>query len=312
MSLDRWIPDVLAAELGVKYLPFWVDSLKARFRILDGPEQQEAMSSIDRVKSFFKMEPPDPSFEYYVDYAIFYGDNPQALEDLSTDFNIPGFLADRKWYQEGNAITETFSHPGHLTVTQYGNNGGWAMCPVGSGQLDLKGFEPPWEIEIAFTAPDDSIPWNLWLTPSLFDEHGKGLGQGWNPGVQNIPGKGRRFINRFQDPGEFGKSPTLNIEFENPVPESILKHQPLYMLIQIIDDSHLCVGLKANKKDAWYLSKVFDTAKAFGKIGKIQSPCFASFQGRQGEIGWGVGNYPSYQQFRIDYIHFHYGLSTSP
>ncbi len=310
ISLDRWIPDVLPKELGIGYPPYWLDSLEGRYKWLKQPDEQEALAAVDRMKSFFKVDPPDPTFEYYVDYAVFYEDNPQNLEDLSTDFNIPGFIADRKWYQEGNAITETFSHPGHLTVTEYGNNGGWAMCPVGTGQLDLSGFKPPWEIEIAFTAPDDNQPWNIWLTPTLSDEHGKVLGQGWNPGVQNIPGKGRSFINSFQDPTVFGKSNTLNIEFEKPVPQAILTHKPLYMLIQILDDSHLRVGFRADKKDPWYYSKTFDTTTAFGKIGKLQTPCFASFQGMPGKLGWGVGNYPSYQQFLIDYIHFRSGASA--
>jgi hypothetical protein len=310
MSLDRWIPDVLAAQLGVQKPPHWLDSLESRLKVLGGADEKEGVAALERVKSFFKVEVPDPTFEYFVDYAIFYGDNPQSLEDFSSDFNIPGFLADRMWYQEGNAITETYSHPGHLTVTQYGNNGGWAMCPVGVSSMDLKAFNPPLEMEMAFTGPDNSVPWNIWLTPTLMDSHGKNLGQGWNPGVQNIPGTGIRYINSFQHPDKFTESPTINVEFDKPVPESILKHQPVYMLIQIVDKSHVRIGFRANKADKWYLSKVFDTEKSFGTIGEIQTPCIASFQGVPGEAGWGIGNYPSYQQIFIDYVHFRYGLST--
>jgi hypothetical protein len=312
ISLDRWIPDVLTAQLGVQKPPEWVDSLKARLGVLGGPDKEQSMSSVDLVKSFFKVDPPDPSFEYFVDYAIFYGENAHSIDDFSSDFDVPGFLADQQWYQEGNAITETYSHPGHLTVTQFGNNGGWAMCPIAVNSMDLKTFRPPLEMEIAFTGPNDAMPWNLWLTPTLIDAQGKNLGQGWNPGVQNIPGTGRRYINSFQEPDKFSKSPTINIEFEKPVPESILTHAPLYMLIQVIDKSHLRVGFRALKTDKWYLSKVFDTATTFGEIGQIQTPCFASFQGKPGELGWGIGNYPGYEQFLIDYIHFRYGLSTAP
>jgi len=184
------------------------------------------------------------------------------------------------------------------------------MCPIGVNSMDLKAFNPPLEMEMAFTGPDTTVPWNIWLTPTLLDGHGKNLGQGWNPGVQNIPGTGIRYINAFQHSDKFTESPTINVEFDKPVPESILRHQPIYMLIQIIDKSHVRIGFRANKTDKWYLSKAFDTEKAFGTIGEIQTPCIASFQGVPGEPGWGIGNYPSYQQLLIDYVHFRYGLST--
>jgi hypothetical protein len=311
LSLDKWIPHVLAPQLGLGRPPAWVDSLAARYKWLGGPTEQQDVAALSRMKTFFKIDAPDPSFEYYIDYADFYEDEPENIADLSTDFNIPGFLADQRWYQEGNAISETFSHPGYLTVTQYGNGGGWAMCPIQGLTMDLKHFKPPWEIEISFIPPDDSSPWNFWMTPALFDAKGKNLGQGWTPGVQNIPNLGTRFINHFGSPYEFQKSPTVNLEFEKPVPQSVMTHKPLDMLVQVVDASHLRVGFRAGSAHRWYFSKPFDTEKAFGRIGQIQSPCFASFQGEPGESGWGVGNYPRYEQFLIKYVHFRYGLSGS-
>jgi hypothetical protein len=88
--------------------------------------------------------------------------------------------------------------PGYLTVTLLGMNGGWAMCPIVSGDgIDLARYRPPLEFETAFIVRDDSVPWNLWWTFNLFDEDGKNLGQGWGPGIQNIPDRGRAFINSF-------------------------------------------------------------------------------------------------------------------
>ncbi|HLJ10952.1 MAG TPA: hypothetical protein VKU82_07175, partial [Planctomycetaceae bacterium] len=131
-------------------------------------------------------------------------------------------------------------------------------------------------------------------------------GQSWGPGVQNIPGKGRAYINRFgYDPKNFAKSTLMNLEFEPVLPESVLTAKPVYMLVQVTDASHVRVGFKATEKDAWIFSKPLDTEKTFGKkIGKIGYPCLASIQGSAGNKGWGVGNSPRYQRFLIDYVRF--------
>jgi hypothetical protein len=101
------------------------------------------------------------------------------------------------------------------------------------------------------------------------------------------------------------------VKFDPPVPESILAHKPLYMLAQILDSSHMRFGFRAKKSGPWYLSKVFDTSTTFGKIGKFNPHvCITTTVGARGEKGWGVGNYPRYPQFLIDYVHFHYGLSA--
>jgi hypothetical protein len=305
-SLDRWIPDVLAKELGIASRPEWFKSFKERLRLV-GPPSATGGPLLKTLDQNFQIEPPDPKFEYFVDYAVFYGNGPENFDHLSDEFNVPGFLADQKWYIEGNGMAETYSHPGNLTVTLLGMNGAWAMCPILSGDgVDLARHKPPIEFEVAFTAPDDSLPWNLWWTFNLFDHSGKSLGQGWNPGIQNIPGRGRRYINAFAaDPTKFAKSGLMNIEFDQELPRSLLTARPLCMLVQVLDASHVRVGFKARAADAWRFSKTLDTQAVFGtSISKIGYPCLASFQGSAGQKGWGVGNYPAYQQFLIDYIRF--------
>ena len=306
ISLDRWIPQVLAAELKLDQPPEWLKSFRQR-RPLETKSSEVDEALFKRLEELFKVEPPDPAFEYYVDYAVFYGNGAENFDHLSDDFEIPGFLADQKWYIEGNGIAETYSNPGYCTVTLLGMNGGWAMCPIiSAGAIDLARIQPPLEFETAFIAPDDTIPWNLWWTFSLFDSDGKSLGQGWNPGVQNIPGQGRSFINHFDfDPRKVVPSPLMNVEFERPLAQSLLTAKPLFLLVQVMDKTHLRIGFRAAKGEPWLFSKVLDTQQVLGKkISKIGYPCLASMQGRQGDRGWGVGNYPSYQRFLIDYVRF--------
>ena len=186
------------------------------------------------------------------------------------------------------------------------------MCPIVAGDgIDLARFQPPLEFETSFIAAEDTIPWHLWWTFNLFDDHGKNLGQGWGPGIQNVPGKGRAFINTFDfDPTRYAKGPLLNVEFDRELPRQLLTAKPLYMLIQILDPGHLRVGFKAAQADRWMFSKVLDVQAVLGrKIGKIGFPCLASMQGRKGDKGWGVGNSPSYQRFLFDYVKFRYGRS---
>ncbi|MBI2824587.1 MAG: hypothetical protein HYX69_07875 [Planctomycetia bacterium] len=311
ISADRWIPDVLAAELDLDKPPEWLKSFRERLPV-EGKSAPTDAALVKRIEDLFKVDPPDPAFEYYVDYAVFYGNGPENFDHLSDEFDVPGFLADQKWYIEGNGIAETYSNPGYCTVTLLGMNGGWAMCPIVSGDgIDLARYKPPFEFETAFIAPDDAIPWNLWWTFNLFDTDGKNLGQGWNPGVQNVPGQGRAFINHFGfDPKRVVASPLLNVEFAEPPPQSLLAAKPLSMLVQVLDDAHLRVGFRAASGDAWRFSQVFDTQKTLGRrIAKIGYPCLASMQGKQGDRGWGVGNYPTYQRFLIDRVRFGYGVS---
>jgi hypothetical protein len=306
MSLDRWIPDTLAKELEIGGEPEWLKSFRQRLPLIAQGRTLDvaAMSELEKA---FKIEAPDPKFEYFIDYSVFYGNGPENFDHLSEEFDVPGFLADQKWYLEGNGLAETFSNPGYLTVTLLGMNGGWAMCPILSGDgIDLKLHKPPLEFETSFIAPDDSIPWNLWWTFSLTDEEGQNLGQTWGPGVQNIPGSGRAFINTFSmDPETFSRSSLFNVEFDPDLPAELLTAKPLQMLVQIPDPAHVRVAFRAKTGDAWQFSRTLELEQLIGKrIGKIGYPCLASIQGAAGNKGWGVGNSPQYQRFLIDYVRF--------
>jgi len=311
ISLDRWIPDELPKALHIDKSPAWLRSFRLRNAAL-GQQSEERAKTLEDVEALFKVQPPDPSFEYFLDYAIFYGNGPENFDHLSDEFDVCGFLADQKWYLEGNGIAETYSHPGYCTVTLLGMNGGWAMCPiVAAGGLDLARFKPPIEFETSFIAPDDNIPWNLWWTFNLFDEDNKNLGQGWGPGIQNIPGEGRSFINSFAfEPLRIVKSGVLNLEFDPPLSQELLAKKPLSMLVQVADASHLRVGFRGSEREEWQFSKMLDTRAVLGKrISRIGYPCLASMQGKKGDKGWGVGNFPTYQQFQFDYVRFRYGKS---
>jgi hypothetical protein len=311
ISLDDWIPKTLAAELKLNRPPEWLKSFRQRLTV-EGKQAPTDDRLLARIEELFKVEKPDPAFEYYVDYAVFFGNGPDNFDHLSDEFDVPGFLADQKWYIEGNALAETYSNSGFCTVTLLGMNGGWAMCPIVSGDgIDLARYKPPIEFETVFIAPDDDIPWNLWWTFSLVDSDGKQLGQGWNPGVQNIPGRGRSYINHFDyDPTRIVLSKLMNIKFSPPLAQSLLTAKPLAMLVQVQDDKHIRVGFRADSKQDWTWSEALDVEKALGKrISKLGFPCLASMQGKQGDRGWGVGNYPRYQRFLFDRVRFGYGAS---
>jgi len=311
ISLDRWIQDELADELGLKDPPAWLSGFEKRGELLKQPSRASDAAETHaipggleaaRLRDVLKVEPPDPAFEYHIDYAMFH--DPLNPEHYNDDFDIPGFFADQKWYNEGPAITEMVSHPGYLTVTLLGMNGGWAMCPIlVEGMLDLSKVKPPFEVETAFIAPDDVNAWNFEMQIPMTTVDGKS--GGFSPGLQFIPGEGRQFMTSWDwDPTKVAFSPTFNVEFEDEIPQSILTHDPLHMLVQLIDQTHLRVGFKGYKDDPWFLSKVFDTTETFGTIGKILwPPIIGSFQGTKGRKGWGPGNYPNYQQFLFDYIH---------
>ena len=64
---------------------------------------------------------------------------------------------------------------------------------AGLGYIELSKFKPPLEFELAFIVPDDSIPWYFIHSLGLVDERGKT--HAWAPGMQNIPGRGRTYIN---------------------------------------------------------------------------------------------------------------------
>jgi hypothetical protein len=278
ISLDRWMADGLVPKLNIYPTPV--------------------------------LASPNPGNRtYYVDYVHLFGEGPESFQDLSDDFNVPGIPADSKFFIEDDVMAETWSHPGYLTLTSSGKSDGWGMCPMLAGQMtaglayiDLSKFKPPMEFELAFIVPDDSFPWYFINTLGLTDEKGKA--HDWEPGMQNVPGRGRTYINESPvNPFQTRQNPEINIGFAKPVPQSVLTHKPLRMLIQIIDDSHIRVGFKGAESEPWYFSNVFDTTSVFGKIAKFQLPCLVSYV----LDGSGVGNYPHYQQILIKYIHYRYG-----
>jgi len=293
VSLDRWLPDVVGPELGLPLPPVF---------------------------------PPDPSnINCWVDYAVFFGAGPENVEHFSDDFNVPGFHA--KWYHEAGALIDTYSNPGYLTVTLLPQgSGAWAMCPtsIGTTLLDIDEGEPfpGFEWEVAFIPPDTIYPWNFYMSSiTLWDDEGEKVGYGtmshedpgsWHVGVQYDPKQGKhRFINIDVGPLVSKEGPILHVEFAPPVPESILSHKPLYMIVQMLDESHLRVGFKANEEDPWYFSKTFDTEKVFGKIGRFNPhTCFTAGVSKGTQRGWGIGNHPAYPKFLVDYVHFRWGIST--
>jgi len=308
ISLDRWIPSVLAKDLKLNETPVWLEAFRKRQKVLG--KGDAAKPALDAIKRSFQVDPPDPRFGYYIDYATFHANGPADIDQLSDEFNVPGFLADRKFYVEGNGICETHSNPGHMTVTLFGHNSSWAMCPIlRAGGVDFAVRKPPFEIETSFIAPGDDAAWNLWWNVGMFDK-AKKFHQ-WQPGLKFIPGKGVRFFDVFNvEPDQVSRNRELNLQFAAGFPKLPVGGKPIGMLIQIPDADHLRVGFRRDAKSPWVFSSPFDAGKAFGGIAKFAYPCLVSFTGRGvGGKGWGSGNYPGFQKFRIDYVRFRYGLT---
>ena len=306
VSLDRWIPDVLATELSLDEPPVWLQSFRKRQRVLNSATE----ATQDPMEELFQIDPPDTRFAYYIDYAVFHANGPDDIEHLSDDFNVPGFLADQKYYVEGNGICETHSHPGHMTVTLLGHNSSWAMCPIlrDSG-IDFSVRKPPFEIETSFIGPGDDAPWNLWWNVGVFDQD-ETFHQ-WQPGLKFIPAQGVQFFDLFNvEPDQVSRNESFGLEFDSEFPELPPGGEPIGMLIQVPDEYRLRIGFRADAASPWVFSSTFDARSTLGRITKFGYPCLVSFQGRGvGGKGWGTGNYPNYQKFRIDYIHFRYGLT---
>ena len=291
-SHDRWIPDVLCPSL-------------PKFRvypIITGVSMSQA--DFLGVKSFSfpqpKPEPPNPGYEDYVDYCVFRSGKPIPFEQYSDDFNIPGYMG--KWQiQPQSTYADTYSNPGHLTITLVGVGVGTGFGPVDAADYDLKAYPPSWEIETCFNAPDDSIPWNYYLSMVVYDKEGLQRGF-WNPGVTNDP------IKKKHSYLSVGGKSLIDVTFDPEVPESILAAKPLYMLIQLIDSSHCRIGFKAKAKDSWFFSKVFDCSEILkGGISKLGMGTWSTVTGKR----WGAQpGSPMYQKILIDYVHYRYGLSA--
>ena len=298
---DRWIPDELCPNLPVQQA--WHIPGELRGKIDEDGNYSYKWEKLIRA---FEPKPPDPFYRYYLDYAVFFGAWPQTFEELSDDFDIPGFMANWQAQCEGT-LADTYSNPGYMTITMPGASFGTGVCPVSliSNGLDLSVYEPPWEIECAFIGPDDSEPWNLFWFWMMFDpdHNNKGV---WTPGVQNHPQEKRhRYFNR---PDGDESLSFFQVKFKEEPPESIMAAKPLYMLIQVIDHHHLRVGFRANPEQPWYLSEVYDATEAMGgPIGKFISGCVDTATG--GHWG-GLYGHPMFQRFLIDYVRYRKGLST--
>jgi hypothetical protein len=244
-----------------------------------------------------KRKPPDPKFEYYVDYCVFFGADPRPFEAFSDEFNVVGYLG--RWRaQEQCTLMDTHSHPGHLMLKLLGPGLGTGFGPAGGSSLRLSDYPPPWAIETSFIAPDDTIPWNYWMNFIILDKKGKTLGT-WTPGVENVPKENRH--RRFA-------GASFAIRFPREVPETILAAKPPAMLIQCLDDSHVRLGFRARESDPWFLSDIFDAKAALGtEIGAFGMHSWSTTTGRM--YGAGPGG-AMYQKFLVDYVRYRYGVSA--
>src|SRR5262245_55474277 len=244
ISADRWIPDVLCRNLAQLKGPHPL--FLGEERPADSPPKMTAVRAP-------RPEPPNPNYEYYVDYCVFFGSSPRPFEKFSDEFDTLGYLG--RWQvQEQCTLMDTHSHPGYLMLKLLGPGLGTGFGAAGGSSLRLADYPPPWEIETSFIAPDDSIPWNYWMNFVLLDKKGRNLGM-WTPGIENDP-KAKRHR-------PFSSS-TLKVKFPSEVPESILAAKPVSMLIQCIDGSHVRLGFRASDKDPWFLSEVHDVTKDLG------------------------------------------------
>jgi len=286
ISADRWIPDVLCRQLPQRKGPH-------PLFIGDAANMTDRMANVHAPDP----EPPNPDYEYYVDYCVFFDAPPRAFGSLSDDFNIVGYLG--KWQvQEQCTLMDTHSHPGYLMLKLFGPGLGTGFGVAGGSQLDLKNYPPPWEIEVCFIAPDDSIPWNFFMNFILIDKEGRQRG-GWTPGVQNHPQTGRHTL--------FRKS-SLPITFEEELPESIMAHKPLRMLIQCIDDRHVRLGFRGDPDEPWVLSRACDVGQVLGTgIGMFGMHNWSTVTGHKYRAPPGG---PMYQKTLVDYIHYRYGLTA--
>jgi hypothetical protein len=283
ISADRWIPDVLCRNL---------PQVKGPHPLFlgNGPSQMTTVHAP-------KPEPPNPAYEYYVDYCVFFGSSPRPFEKFSDDFNILGYLG--QWQvQEQCTLMDTHSYPGYLMLKLLGPGLGTGFGPAGGSSLKLSDYPPPWEIETRLIAPDDTVPWNYWMNFIVFDKAGRQRGM-WTPGIENDP-KAKR---HRPYPGA-----TFNLRFAHDVPDAVLAHKPLDLLIQCLDASHVRLGFRASSKDRWHLSDIYDTKKELGfEIGEFGMHCWSTTTGRMYGAGPGA---PMYQKFLIDYVHYRYGITA--
>lgn len=293
-SGDRWIPDVLCRSLPHK---------KGPHPLLLGEDDEPQYRPNWRGVRTPTPEPPNPKFEYYVDYCAFLPSNPRPFDEYSDEFDITGYFG--RWQiQPQGTIAETYSHPGNLLLTLLGPSLGTGFGPVGVAELDLTTYPPPWEIEICFTEPDDSVPWNLFMNFSVYD--GQGVNRGvWQPGVQNLPAE-KRHVPLSINGGQ--RNPWVDVVFSQPVPEEVLAHKPLRMLIQVLDKSHVRLGFRGDERQAWHFSDTCDVGKTLeGGLTKLGMHVWSLTTGRH----WrGAGGEPAFQRLLVDYVRYRYGTTN--
>lgn len=282
ISADRWIPDELC-----RALPQLKGPHPLQLGHGDSKSYREVWTSVGAPDP----EPPNPLYEYYVDYCAFFGAPPRPFVEFSDEFDIVGYMG--QWQiQEQATLADTHSHPGQLMLKFLGPGLGTGFGAAGGSSLDLKNYPPPWEIEICFTAPDDSIPWNFWMNFIVVDEDGQQRG-GWTPGIENFPKERRHKL--------YGNS-MFKLQFDQEIPESVLAHKPLRMLIQCVDRKHVRLGFKGADEEPWCLSQVCDAEQVLGKeLGRFDMHCWSS---ATGEMYGAPPGGPMYQKFLIDYIRY--------
>ena len=257
ISADRWIPDVLCRNL---------PQVKGPHPLFLGNGASQ-MTTVHAPKP----EPPNPAYEYYVDYCVFFGSSPRPFEQFSDDFNIVGYLG--QWQvQEQCTLMDTHSHPGYLMLKLLGPGLGTGFAAAGGSSLKLSDYPPPWEIETSLIAPDDSVPWNYWMNFIVFDKQGQP--------ARHVDA-GRRKRSQGETAPAVSRRDVQGSVFDREVPESILAHKPLGMLIQCLDASHVRLGFRATSHDPWFLSEIYDTKKDLGfEIGEFGMHCWSTTTGR--------------------------------
>jgi hypothetical protein len=291
ISADRWIPDVLCRNL---------PQIKGPHPLMlgAGGEPGRYTQTFSPVIAP-RPEPPNPKYEYYVDYCVFFGSSPRPFEAFSDEFNILGYLG--RWQvQEQCTLMDTHSYPGHLMLKLLGPGLGTGFGAAGGSSLKLSDYPPPWEIETRFIPPDDNAPWNYWMNFILRGTDGRNLGM-WTPGVENDSRAGRH------RPFEGG---SLKVKFSPEVPEAVLAHKPLSMLIQCLDDHRVRLGFRAEEDDPWLLSEPCDVREQLGgELAAFDMHCWSTTTGRMYGARPGA---PMYQKILVDYVRYRYGLSAPP
>ncbi len=328
ISADDWISTELASELEINKAPAWMESLKLRAQ-QPGAEFEPEM--FEPFETLFDVQAPHPDRPYYIDYVVF---REQAnIEHFSEDFDIPGYHSVSKFHIEGNVFPNPYVRSGYLTCTAWGNRGGWAVCPATTDRLDFsEGRKPPFEVEVGVIPPSRDEAWNLWWNIGLEETQNKDY-YTWQPTLKNIPGVGFKYNNtwlnnprqhkvregsesrkdaRYQLDPSYPMDPDRQIaslitpEFDQD-PVHPADGEPFYWIIQAMDEYRVRVGYRLKKDEPWVFSGIFNTRDLFGKIGRFGYPALVCYQLGQDDLG--VGNYPGFQNYYIDYIHYRFSLS---